>query len=225
MIDPALFQRFGNMFGEGEVIFWEYEPGDSFYLIQSGSVKIVKIFGNIEKTIDVLKPGEFFGEMALLEDAPRSATSIALEECKLLEFNRDNFEVLMIGNPQMAFKLLALFSKRIYDQKRRFATLTLTDEEARIADVFVMLSEYLDPVDEDIETGKRFFKHSVADIAHWAGMNLVHCRNILTHFEEQRRVVVLANGIEVTNIHDFVRFVSSKRRNQKAEESLPNITR
>ena len=139
-LDLSMFERFAKTFDAGQIIFCEYEPGDSFYLIQSGRVKIVKIFGSIEKTIDILKPGEFFGEMALLENAPRSASIVALDDCKLLEFNRSNFEVLMTGNPQMALKLLGLFAKRIHDQKRRFSILTLADEHARVADVFVMLS-------------------------------------------------------------------------------------
>ena len=157
-LDLSLFERFARTYNAGQIIFCEYEPGDAFYLIQSGRVKIVKIFGNIEKTIDILKPGEFFGE-----------------------FNRNNFEVLMTGNPQMALKLLGLFAKRIYDQKRRFAILTLTDEHARVADVFIMLAEGLEPVDEDTDTGKRMFNHSVADIAHWAGMSPDRCRDILNH--------------------------------------------
>jgi CRP-like cAMP-binding protein len=219
-LDLSLFERFAKTYEAGEIIFCEYEPGDTFYLIQSGRVKIVKIFGNIEKTIDILKPGEFFGEMALLENAPRSASIVALDDCKLLEFNRSNFQVLMTGNPQMALKLLGLFAKRIYDQKRRFAILTLSDVHARVADVFVMLAEDLEPEDEDSDTGKRVFNHSVADIAHWAGMSPDKCRDVLNHFQEQRRVSVYQNHIEVTNIHDLIRFVSSRRKLQENQDSL-----
>jgi len=217
-LDLSMFERFAKTFDAGQIIFCEYEPGDSFYLIQSGRVKIVKIFGSIEKTIDILKPGEFFGEMALLENAPRSASIVALDDCKLLEFNRSNFEVLMTGNPQMALKLLGLFAKRIHDQKRRFSILTLADEHARVADVFVMLAEDLEVEDEDADTGKRVFNHSVADIAHWAGMTPDRCREILNHFQEQRRVSVYQKHIEVTNIHDLIRFVSSRRKVQENQD-------
>lgn len=217
-LDLSMFERFAKTFDAGQIIFCEYEPGDSFYLIQSGRVKIVKIFGSIEKTIDILKPGEFFGEMALLENAPRSASIVALDNCKLLEFNRSNFEVLMTGNPQMALKLLGLFAKRIHDQKRRFSILTLADEHARVADVFIMLAEDLEVEDEDADTGKRVFNHSVADIAHWAGMTPDKCREILNHFQEQRRVSVYQKHIEVTNIHDLIRFVTSRRKLQENQD-------
>ncbi len=218
-LDLSVFNRFAVTFKAGSVIFCEFEPGDSFYLIQSGSVKIVKIFGDIEKTIDILQPGEFFGEMALLEEAPRSATIIAIEETKLLEFNRENFEILMQGNPQIALKLLKLFAKRIYDQKRRFQILTLEDDLARIADVFLMLSEGIVPDDEDNDQGRREFSTSIDDIAHWAGMSPSECRKSLDQFVSQRRVEVFDDKIVVKNINDFKRFVASSRNKQDKKEN------
>lgn len=208
--DLSVFERFAVTFQKGDIIFCEYEPGDNFYLIQEGSVQIVKIMGNIEKIIDILYPGEIFGEMAILEEAPRSATAMANEKVKALEFNRQNFEVLMMGNPQIALKLLKLFTKRIYDQKRRFMILTLDDEQAKIADVFVMLSETHPP--EDPESNEREFKTTVDDIAHWAGMSVDKARQVINHFATQRRVEVLPEKIIVKNINDFSRFVNSKRK-------------
>jgi CRP/FNR family cyclic AMP-dependent transcriptional regulator len=209
--DLAAFQRFAKTFQKGEIIFSEYEPGDAFYLIQSGRVTIVKIVGDIEKTIDILQPTEFFGEMAILEGAPRSATAIALDTVQALEFNRANFEVLMMGNPQMALKLLKLFTKRIYDQKRRFMILKLDDPQAKVADVFLMLDETQPQAIQEGET-KREFKTTVGDVAHWAGISTEACRQILDHFVQQRRVEILPDKIVVRNINDFQRLVNSKRK-------------
>lgn len=213
-LDLSVFERFAKTFQKNDILFCEFEPGETFYLIQSGRVEITKIIDNIEKTIDILNPGEVFGEMSILEGAPRSASAIALEQVKVLEFNRENFEILMMGNPQIALKLLKLFTKRIYDQKRRFMILTLEDEQARVADVFLMLNE-TSTVDAPTEE-MREFKTSVDDIAHWAGMSPEKCRTILNHFMIQRRVDIFDDRIVVRNISDFVRFVSSKRRNSSA---------
>ena len=208
--DLSVFERFAVTFQKGDIIFCEYEPGDNFYLIQAGTVQIVKIMGDIEKIIDILYPGEIFGEMAILEEAPRSATAIANEKVKALEFNRQNFEVLMMGNPQIALKLLKLFTKRIYDQKRRFMILTLNDIQARVADVFVMLSETQPPGEE--ETNERTFKTTIDDIAHWAGLSVDKTKQVIHHFAAQRRVEVFQDRIVVRNINDFSRFVNSKRK-------------
>jgi CRP-like cAMP-binding protein len=212
-LDMSLFERFAVTFQKGEIIFCEYEPGDTFYLIQSGRVQIVKIMDEIEKTIDYLNPGEIFGEMAILDAAPRSASAIAADAVKALEFNRENFEVLMMGNPQIALKLLKLLAKRIYDQKRRFMILTLDDDQAKIADVFLMLSESNPPRGEE-ETAERSFNATVDDVANWAGMSPEKCREVLNHFASQRRVDIYADRIVVQNINDFARFVSSRRVHQ-----------
>lgn len=215
-VDLSMFERFAVTFQPGDVIFCEYEPGDNFYLIQNGRVQIVKIMGDIEKNIDILYPGEIFGEMAILEEAPRSATVVAMDKVKALEFNRENFEVLMKGNPQIALKLLKLFTKRIYDQKRRFMILTLSNIEARVADVFLMLAE--NQVVEDPDEDQRVFSTTIEDVAHWAGISLDEAKKVLNHFAGQRRIEIYQDKIIVKNINDFQRFVNSQRNKQKGEE-------
>ncbi|MDR2370852.1 MAG: Crp/Fnr family transcriptional regulator [Treponema sp.] len=209
-MDLAAFGRFARTFQSGEMIFSEFEPGDTFYLIQSGRVELVKIIGDIEKTLDILQPSEMFGEMAILEQSPRSATAIALDVVKVLEFNSQNFEILMLGNPQIALKLLRMFSKRIYDSKRRFMILTLDEPQAKIADVFLMLDETQASLDRTTEA--REFKTTVDDIAHWAGMSIVETRETLSHFVAQRRMEMYPDRIIVKNINDFSRFVNSRRK-------------
>ena len=207
-----MFQRFAKTFQKGDIIFCEFEPGDAFYLIQTGRVEIVRIMGDLQKTVDILQPGEMFGEMAILEEAPRSATAIALDKVTALEFNRENFEILMQGNPQIAMKLLKLFTKRIYDQKRRFMILTLTDPEARVADVFLMLAEAQVRSEEGADGRNVQIQSTVDDIAHWAGMPTDKCRNVINHFVSQRRLEVFPDKIVIRNLNDFARFVASKRR-------------
>ncbi|MDR0496700.1 MAG: Crp/Fnr family transcriptional regulator [Treponema sp.] len=209
-MDMAAFGRFARTFQAGEMIFSEFEPGDTFYLIQSGRVQLVKLIGDIEKTLDILQPSEMFGEMAILENSPRSATAIALDTVTVLEFNSQNFEILMLGNPQIALKLLRMFAKRIYDSKRRFMILTLEEPQAKIADVFLMLDESSTEIDKSTE--KREFKTTVDDIAHWAGMTIAETRNVLGHFSTQRRVEIYPGKILVKNINDFSRFVNSRRK-------------
>jgi CRP-like cAMP-binding protein len=209
-MSDSLLKRFGKTYKDQDIIFCEYEPGNTFYLINSGKVEIVKIMGDIEKTIDILEPGEIFGEMAILEGAPRSATAIALGRVMALEFNRENFKILMQGNPQIALKLLRLFTKRIYDQKRRFMILTLDEIDAKVADVFLMLAEKVPP--HPVETDEVELDASIDDIAHWAGLPPSECRKVIEHFQRQQRIDVEQNKIIVHNLNDFSRYVNSKRK-------------
>ncbi|MDR0324261.1 MAG: Crp/Fnr family transcriptional regulator [Treponema sp.] len=212
-MDLAAFGRFSRTFNQGEIIFSEFELGDTFYLIQSGRVQLVKLVGDLERTLDILYPSEMFGEMAILEDSPRSATAVALDEVKVLEFNSQNFEILLLGNPQIALKLLKMFCKRIYDSKRRFMILTLPEPQAKIADVFLMLDETQPDIDKTTE--RREFKTTAEGVAHWAGMSIAEVRDVLGHFQNQRRIEIYPDRITVKNINDFSRFVSSRRNNSR----------
>lgn len=210
-MDMTAFARFSRTFKAGEIIFSEYELGDTFYFIQSGRVKLLKLAGDIERTLDVLNPSEMFGEMAILESSPRSATAIALDEVKVLEFNSKNFEILLLGNPQIAFKLLKMFCKRIYDSKRRFMILTLPDLQTKVADVFLMLDETVSGIDKT--TDMREFKITAEDVARWAGITEAQVKEVLRNFVKQNRVQLTHDHITVKNINDFSRFVSSRRKN------------
>lgn len=209
---PDFFDKFGVTFESGDIIFCEYEPGLNFYFLLEGRVKISKILSDKEKILDILYPGEIFGEMAIIEEAPRSATIIAVDNVKALEFNKANFDILMSSKPELAVKLLKVFASRIYDQKRRLKILTLPNPEAKVADVFVMLAEKRGLNLSDVKEVS--FDITPDQVASWCGMDIMKCKGILAHFSKQNRLVISPpNKIVVRNINDFYRLVDSKKRN------------
>lgn len=203
LFDLPAFERFAKEFEPNEVIISEFEPGDSFYLIQRGRVQLVKTVNGVKKNLDILKPGEFFGEMAILDNSPRSATCMASGKVRCLEFNKANFELLITGNPQMALLLLKLFCKRIYDQKRRFKILVVKDLTARVADVFLMLDE-MNPVLNENEKQRRF-NVTISDIAHWAGLSSEVTRDEINKYVERKKIEVYDNYVIINNINDMRR--------------------
>ena len=204
---PAL-KRFAKQYKPGNVIISEFEPGNSFYLIQSGRVQLVKCVNGAKKNLDIMKPGEFFGEMAILDNSPRSATCVAIGNVECLEFNKENFQLLIMGNPQIAIILLKLFCKRIYDQRRRLRTLAIKDVQARIADVFLMFDEMNPSVNANDR--QRKFNVSAADVAHWAGLSPEATRDEINKFVEKRKIEVYDNYIIVDNIADMKRIVDTR---------------
>lgn len=205
----AAFSRFAKDFPKGSVIFSEFEPGESFYLIQSGRVQLLKTVNGFQKNLDILMPSEIFGEMAILENSPRSATAIAYDNVRALEFNRANFEILMTGNPAIAIKLLKTFVKRIYAQKRRFMVLTIQEKAARVADVFLMLDETQTNIDRSTES--RIFMTTIEDVARWAGLPAEEAEDGLMKLVDQGRMEVFSDRIIVKNISELSRYVSSRR--------------
>ena len=197
------FERFVKTFERDSVIISEHEPGETFYLIQSGSIQLVKCVNGVRKNLDILHPGEFFGEMAILENSPRSATCVAIDKVEVLEFNKANFEVLITGNPQMALILLKLFCKRIYDQKRRLKILFIAEPHARLASVFMMFDE-MNPSTNAVDKSRRF-NLTISDLSHWSGLPGDVVRDEVNKFVEKRRIEVFDTYIIVKNIVDMKR--------------------
>ncbi|MBN1899212.1 MAG: cyclic nucleotide-binding domain-containing protein [Spirochaetes bacterium] len=119
------------------MIFSEHEPGEELYIIQQGKVKITKIINNQEVLLAVLQPGDIFGEMALLENKPRSASAIAYGDVVMLAVNKANFEQMVVSQPQIATKLIQLLSERIWTAFKQLANLLYKDPLARIYDTLL----------------------------------------------------------------------------------------
>lgn len=109
-------------FKENDIIFRENEPGEELYVIIRGSVRVVRGEAASESVIAVLGERECFGEMAILDDEPRSATAKAAEDSLMLKLNRDDFRDLIREEPEVAFGIFRVFTRRIrqanIDQER-----------------------------------------------------------------------------------------------------------
>lgn len=117
-----------------EVIFHADEPGDVFCIIVAGRVKVTMISPEGKEIIlSTLGPGEFFGEMALLEDAPRSATVTATENLEVLTIWRADFLQMIKEDFSIARKMLAELSRRLRRASRRIESLVTMDVYGRLA--------------------------------------------------------------------------------------------
>ncbi len=108
-------------FAAGTTIFSIGDPGDGFYLVESGQVIISAVFGDNEpRMLAVIGPGDYFGEMAALDDAPRSATARAEVDTSTLFLSRDELLQLLDSRPRLALNLIREFSKRMRAINRKY---------------------------------------------------------------------------------------------------------
>lgn len=208
-----MFDKFGKVFDPDQIIFCEYEPGNDFYMILSGQVKILKTVGNSIKTLDIINSGDIFGEMSLLDSQPRSATAVAVTEVRSLNFNRENFDYLMKKTPQIGFKLLTLFSTRIYDQKRRLQILMFDDIVGKVADVLLMLCEKQNAS----ENAKNVIvRASQEDLASWCGQPLSEVQKAIAVLSKGGKIEFQPDKVVVHNMQDLIRTVLQKRKDSKS---------
>ncbi len=107
-------------FKPGETIFRAGDPGDGFYLVESGRVIISAVVGAEARPLAVISPGEFFGEMALLDDAPRSATATAEVDTRAFCIGREELLALLEHRPKLALHLIREFSHRVRSLNRKY---------------------------------------------------------------------------------------------------------
>ena len=99
-----------NTYKAGEAIFEYGEPGDDMYALIEGEVDIV---GKGDVVIDSLSEGDLFGEMALVDDSPRSGTALAKTDCKVVPVNRARFEFMVQNTPHFAIVVMTIMAERL----------------------------------------------------------------------------------------------------------------
>jgi CRP-like cAMP-binding protein len=128
-------------FRKDTIIFHQDQAGDALYLVESGRVRMFRSAeSGQEITIDTLGPGDFFGEMVLLDGLPRSASALAEEECVTYTLARQDFQRQLAQSPEMASALLRTLSARLRKQMHYAETLAFFDVQARVRHVLVDLA-------------------------------------------------------------------------------------
>jgi len=140
-------QRFADLtreraYPKGSVILFQDDPGDSLFVLRAGRVKVVLIGEDGREVIlGVLEPGAHFGELALIDDQPRSAHVIAMDDSQLLILRREDFRRRVEANPTVAWALLTELSRRLRRADVKIGGLVLLDVPGRIARLLLDLAD------------------------------------------------------------------------------------
>jgi len=146
-LDEEELARIGNVarerpYPKNSIILFEDDPGDALYVVVSGRVKVVLIGEDGREVIlSTMDSGDFFGEMSLIDDEPRSAHVIAMEDSRLLVLRRDDFHRCLDTTPRIALGLLRALSKRLRQADSKIGGLVLLDVPGRIARLLLQLAD------------------------------------------------------------------------------------
>lgn len=146
---------------KNSVILFEDDPGDALYVVVTGLVKVVLIGEDGREVIlSVLKEGDFFGEMALIDDEPRSAHVIAMEDANLLVLRREDFHQRLRETPTIGLGLLRTLSRRLREADEKIGGLVLLDVNGRVAKLLLRLADEQDGV----HITRRITHHTIAQM-------------------------------------------------------------
>lgn len=210
MSDP-LFARFGQEFPAGDVLFHEGEAGDVMYVVQSGAIRITKDIGGERRVLAVLGPGEFLGEMAILNGRPRTATATVLEPARCLVIEARTLEQMVSKNSEIAVRLIKKLARRLDSADALVEVLMHRDPKAR---VLLALMRHAESFGEVLEEGVRVRLTSV-DLAQEVGVDpavvtevMARLRRLRLSWEDSAGIVVA----DVGRLREFFEFLEMPQK-------------
>ena len=204
-VQVQLYSKFGKKIPAGTVLFNEGDRGEEMYILQSGRVKISKRIRGVEKTLATLDKGEFFGEMAILNDKPRSASAETIEECEMLVIDRKTFDALIRGNAEIAVRFIKRLADRLRETNDQMESLMIKDNTSRLVSILA----------KNVRDNKKGGEYvmTVDDLAGVAGIEAAQARSILEKLASVRIVNLSEDKVNIMNqeqVDKLVRYLEMR---------------
>ena len=165
-------------FARGSLILAAGDATDSLYILISGRIKVfMSDLDGREVILSILGPGEFFGEMGLIDNSPRSANVVALDPCELICISKRDFKRCLAENFEMAMTVMRGLVKRLRDADNQIGSLALMDVYGRVARLLLEMSELID--------GQKVVTKKLAkqDIARMIGASREMVSRVMKHLQ------------------------------------------
>lgn len=212
MTDP-LFARFGREYQTGDVLFREGDSGDHMLVVQSGAVRITKKMAGDEKVLAVLGPGEFLGEMAILNGKPRTATAVVTEPTRCLVIDARTLETMVARNTEIALRLIKKLARRLDSADTLIEILMHSDPKSR---VMLALARHAEAFGEPVADGVRI-RCTAADVAREVSVLESTAQEVITRLRRLRLVREEASTgalviSDIGRLRDFLEFLEMPQK-------------
>lgn len=215
--------RFARDFPAGTVLFEEGQPGDYMYVVQSGEVEIRRTVGETQRVLAVLAPGEFLGEMAILNGRPRSATAVVRTDARLVVIEGKTFEAMLRARPEIALRIIKTLALRLESANQQVELLLLPTPNHRVVQCLRhMAEEQLQLAGAPSTPGTAILvPRRVEDIAARAGLPVHEVIDVIDRLRAARLVLLAQDaGIagdgflvpEVGRLLEFLEFLNLRER-------------
>lgn len=214
MTTEGALARFSREFAPGAVLFREGELGSEMYVIQAGHVRISKRVANGDKVLATLGPGEFLGEMAILNSKPRTATATVSDEgpAKVLTIDAKRFEQMIANNREITLRLIKKLAARLDSADALIEILMHKDPKAR---VMRGLSRYAEAFGMEADGGVRVTL-TASDLAAQVNTDVAVTNEVLNRLRRVRVISIEEGGTilvhDLDRLFDFLEFLEMPQK-------------
>jgi CRP/FNR family transcriptional regulator, cyclic AMP receptor protein len=199
-----LLARFGRRFNKGEVIFREGEEATEAYLLQEGSVRLVKRVRAVERSLMVLKPNDLFGETALVDGAVRTSTAVALTDGASLALDPGTFRRMLETNVSIALRVVQQLVRRLSDAEDQIEIMMLRDSQAKIVSALLKLARS----ERDPSSQTCALSVSPMDLSSRVGLDVDTIKRGVQQLREGRYLRIVDERLEISDIDALARLYS-----------------
>lgn len=194
------------------MIFSESTPGADMFIIQSGEVTISKVVDGNEVTLAVLHKGDMFGEMALLENKPRSASAVAHSDCTLMVVNRQNFDHMVSTQPQLISRLTTTLAERLWSMYRQLDNANLKDPLAKMIDMLSLQLEKQKITVASLGAKSYQSEYTCQDIANMCGLPQDQQPRAIFGFQQDSRFKIVNSKIYIKDVSELFKQAAFYRK-------------
>lgn len=195
-----------KIYSKKSIVFHEGDYGDTLYVIKSGRIKIAKVaIDGREKTLCILQPGDFFGEMAIFDNLPRSATAEALDnDVHLFAISKGDFERLVHEYPSISLRIMKDLTRRIRQINQQVEDLAFKDVHGRVASTLFSLL-----VNEEKIRGQKLesLRMTHQDLANMVGSSRETVTRALNRLQTEGSILISHQQITVLDRESLAELV------------------
>ncbi|PIE05458.1 MAG: cyclic nucleotide-binding protein [Sorangium cellulosum] len=199
-----LLARFGRSFKKGEVLFREGDEATEAYLLQEGSIRLVKRVRAVERSLMVLKPNDLFGETALLDGAARTSTALALSDGASLALDPATFRRMLETNASIALRVVQQLVRRLSDAEDQIEIMMLRDSQAKIVSALLKLARTM----REPDSVTCCLGVSPMDLSSRVGLDVDTIKRGVRQLREGKYVRIVDERLEIPDIGALTRLYS-----------------
>jgi CRP/FNR family transcriptional regulator, cyclic AMP receptor protein len=200
--EQRLLSRYGRRFAAGSFLFRDGEPAGEAFLLQEGRVRLIKHAGAMERSLRVVRPGDLFGEGALVKGAQRSSTALALDDTVVLAFDQATFDQVLATSPEVAARVLSQLIRRLRDAEDQIEILMLRDVQSKVVVALMKLGQQ-QLAQDGRPSGQVALTLSPLELSAHAGLDVDTVKRIVSQLRDRGYLRIQDERVELPDLDNL----------------------